>query len=240
MTQQPNRSRQLGVHRRVSIVAITALLLGCGTVSPTTPSDSLIGWTSYKLPGKRATTYARAYKDGRSAWHADARASASLLRQPVHGHVAGAAIAEFSWWVGDTIAGADLSRAEAADAPARIVLAFGGDTARLSHRNRTQFQLIEFLTGEPPPYATLMYVWDNVAPLETVLVNPRSDRIREIVIESGRSSLRQWRDHRRNLAADFRRAFGEDPGPLIGVALMTDADNTGGSAEAWYGELVLR
>jgi hypothetical protein len=82
-----------------------------------------------------------------------------------------------------------------------------------------------------------MYVWDPRAELDAVVVNPRTDRIRKIVLESGAGHLGQWREYRRDIREDFRRAFGEDPGPLIGVALMTDADNTRNRAEAWYGEI---
>jgi hypothetical protein len=39
--------------------------------------------------------------------------------------------------------------------------------------------------------------------------------------------------------ADFIRAFGEEPGPLVAVALMTDTDNTGSTLRAWYGALRL-
>nr|WP_260500766.1 DUF3047 domain-containing protein [Aquabacterium sp. J223] len=67
----------------------------------------------------------------------------------------------------------------------------------------------------------------------------RSDRIRKIVVESGRARLGRWQRHERDIAADFRAAFDEEPGPLIGIALMTDSDNTGTSAEAWYGEVEL-
>ena len=97
------------------------------------------------------------------------------------------------------------------------------------------FELAQALTGEVPPYATLMYVWDNQAPVESVVINPRTDRVRKIVLDTGTSQLGRWRDHRRQLARDFHRAFGEDPGPLQSVALMTDADNTRSTAQAWYG-----
>jgi hypothetical protein len=99
--------------------------------------------------------------------------------------------------------------------------------------------LAEALTGEKPPYATLMYVWDAQAPVGTVIVNPRSDRIRKIVVDSGAAQLRRWREHRRDLAADFRLAFGEAPGTLLSVALMTDSDNTRSQALSWYGPVVL-
>jgi hypothetical protein len=125
------------------------------------------------------------------------------------------------------------------DAPVRLVLAFDGDHAKLSARNRLMFELAETLSGERLPYATLMYVWEPRAPVESVIVNSRTDRIRKIVVESGPANLGQWRDYRRNIAEDYRRAFGEEPGSLLAVAYMTDSDNTQSDAEAWYGEVVL-
>ena len=99
------------------------------------------------------------------------------------------------------------------------------------------FDLAQLLTGEAPPYATLMYVWDTHAAPGSMIVNPRSDRIRKIVLDSGKKQLGQWRDHQRDLGADFQRAFGEAPGKLVGIAFMTDADNTGATSQAWYGRV---
>jgi Protein of unknown function (DUF3047) len=82
-------------------------------------------------------------------------------------------------------------------------------------------------------------VWDNRAGTESVILGPRTDRVRKIVIESGASRVGQWLHYERDLRADFQRAFGEEPGPLIGVALMTDADNTASSASGQYGEVRL-
>ncbi len=145
----------------------------------------------------------------------------------------------FSWWVQASIAGASVAKAEREDAPARLLLGFAGDARRLTPRNRMLFELAEALTGEPPPFATLMYVWDDQHPVGSVVVNPRSDRIRKIVVDSGAQHLRQWRDHQRDVVADFERAFGEAPGALQSVALMTDSDNTGSMAQAWYGPVSL-
>ncbi len=134
---------------------------------------------------------------------------------------------------------ADLAQADASDSPVRIVLAFEGDQGRLSARNRMLFDLAQALTGEPPPYATLMYVWDNRAEPESILHSHRTDRIRKIVVESGAAHVGQWRQYQRDVLADYRRAFGEEPGALIGIALMTDADNTASRATGDYGEVRL-
>jgi hypothetical protein len=140
----------------------------------------------------------------------------------------------FGWWVEHLMIDANLADAEAADAVARVVFAFAGDESRLSARDRMLHDLAEALSGERPPYATLMYVYETAAPAGSVIVSRKSNRVRKIVLDSGPARLRQWRDHRRDLRADFRAAFGEDPGPLVAIAVMTDSDNTRSRASAWY------
>lgn len=41
----------------------------------------------------------------------------------------------------------------------------------------------------------------------------------------------------RNVAEDFRRAFGEEPGPITRIGIMTDTDNTASETVAWYGDM---
>ncbi|MDX1801592.1 MAG: DUF3047 domain-containing protein, partial [Marinobacter sp.] len=38
---------------------------------------------------------------------------------------------------------------------------------------------------------------------------------------------------------DYRRAFGKAPPPIVGIGIMSDSDNTGESATAWYGDITL-
>ena len=42
------------------------------------------------------------------------------------------------------------------------------------------------------------------------------------------------------MAEDYRRAFGEEPGRITSVAVMTDTDNTGESALAYFGDIVFK
>lgn len=225
------------ITRRACIIGLPALVAGCAAPPPARTMST--DWQPFVLPGKRQTSYTSVQKEGRAAWHARAESSASMLRRQLPMLPAGDRQVEFSWWVPQMIPGADLTQADRADSPVRVAFAFDGDHSRLSMRNRMQFQMAEMLTGEAPPYATLMYVWDNHAPVESILHSPRSDRIRKVVLDSGDKQLRRWRTHRRQLAADYRRAFGEEPGALLAVALMTDADNTNSRAEAWYSDVVL-
>ena len=192
------------------------------------------------LPGKRHTRYEAQALEGRD-WvlHAQARSSASLWRRSVKVAAEDLGVLRFSWRVDALIEEADLTRRETEDAPARIVLAFDGDHARLPLRTQAMFELAATLTGERPPFATLMYVWENHHAPESVIVNPRTDHVRKLVVESGRGRLGRWNAYERQVVDDYVRAFGERPGPLLGVALMTDADNTDSEARAWYRSLHL-
>lgn len=234
--------------RLVGWALFCGLLASCASPPPSEPSPVVVvpagfddvvasGWQHWPLPGKKATQYSVVLMDGRSVIRADAVASASMLRRAMHVPAEELHRLEFSWLVPQLIKGARLSDGLQADAPVRVMLAFDGDRSRLSAKNRILFELAETLTGEAPPYATLMYVWDSHAPLEAVIPGGRTDRIRKIVVDSGASHLKMWRWHERAIADDFRRAFGEEPGPLKGVALMTDTDNTGHKTHAFYGDV---
>ena len=92
-------------------------------------------------------------------------------------------------------------------------------------------------TKQEFPYALLMYIWENRAPVGSVIENLHTSRIRMIVVDSGDANLGQWREEVRNVYEDFRRAFGEEPTLIKSVGIMTDSDNTGEEAEAYYGDI---
>lgn len=196
-------------------------------------------WQHYKFPGKPANQISYAKQNGRHAMLVTAISSASMLRQTLHVAPQDLASVKFSWKVPELIAQADMAVRDADDSPVRIVLAFEGDRSKFSGKNAMLSELTQVLTGEPMPYATLMYVWCNKRAPGSVIVNPRTDRIRELVVESGMKNLNQWMDYERDIRADFEKAFGEMPGALIGIGIMTDTDNTRTTARAWYGPVKL-
>lgn len=222
-----------------------ALLLGAGLAACTSvPTDDSVAqadqtgaaaWRHFALPGKRGTHYSAQHLDEREAVHAQADGSASLWRQPLLKAPDELGWLHFSWKVPALIPDANMAVRETDDSPVRIVLAFDGDRSRLSPQSQMLSDLARALTGEALPYATLMYVWSNDQPTESVILNPRTDRIRKVVVESGGARLNRWLDYTRDVRADYERAFGEPPGALLSVAFMTDADNTQSKTMAWYG-----
>lgn len=196
-------------------------------------------WEQWVLPGKRSEPFEAANVLGQDALRVRANNSVSILRQRFYEGLLAVGALTFSWKIDALPIDADLRDPQAEDAPVRIVLAFGGDRSLLSARTHRLSELSRLLTGEELPYATLAYVWSAHEPLETIMHNPRTDRIRKLVVETGDLSLGKWLRYERDVQADFVRAFGEAPGPLLAVALMTDTDNTSSQLQAWYGSLRL-
>jgi Protein of unknown function (DUF3047) len=194
-------------------------------------------WQPWALPSKRQTQFKRVKLDGRDAIYASAASSASLMRKKIRIDAADLGILKFSWRTPMLIEAADMAERDAEDAVVRVILSFEGDRGKFSNKNRMLSDLSLALTGEEMPYATLMYVWCNKRNAGEVITNPRTDRIRKLVLESGKSNLGKWMDYERDIRADFIQAFGEEPGALTGIALMTDTDNTQSQAMAWYGPI---
>lgn len=230
--------------RMLAWIVGVALLAGCShgprEAKAPAPAESYAGWQHWTLPGKTATDYRPVrYGGTRDAMEVQARSSASLLRRPLNLAPQDFGDIRFSWKVPALMQGSDMARREAEDAVVRIVLTFDGDRTRLSARDRTLSELAQLMTGEPLPYATLMYVWCPTREPGSVITNPRTDRIRKLVVESGSARLNQWLDYERDIRADFRQVFGEEPGRLLHVAIMSDGDNTGSEFRAWYGPVFL-
>jgi len=57
-----------------------------------------------------------------------------------------------------------------------------------------------------------------------------------IAVQSGAGRLGQLVKEKRNIREDWRLAFDEDIEKLDAVAIMTDTDNSGQWARAWYGQ----
>lgn len=236
---RPLPARALWLGAAIAMLSLSACRSTSELQSPAADGPSASAWQAFELPTKRPTRYVPGVVDGRPVIQADADSAVSLYRRRMRVAPVDLGRLTFSWMVPELISTADLSRPDAEDAPVRVVLGFDGDRSRLSYKNQILFDLMEAVTGEEPPYATLMYVWDNRAPLESIIIAGRTDRVRKIVVDTGPTQTSSWRLHERDIASDYRRAFGEAPGPLTSIALMTDSDNTRTKTRAYYGEVRL-
>ncbi len=195
-------------------------------------------WQPYIiLPSKPLTQYSLVDTGEGVALEANAEASASGLFRRIRIDPQRHPTVSWRWQVKNLIPGADKRLAHAEDSPARLVISFHGDPQNLDVVERGKMRLAKAISGREIPYATLMYVVSNMLPVGTLLPNPHTDRIQMLVVDSGEGQVGQWRNFRRDVRADYRRAFDEEPGEIVSVGVMTDADNTGQAARCHYGDI---
>ena len=217
-----------------------AALAGTEACKPRTLSFSADAWAHLPLSSlKKDTRYSVVLKDGKSILQAEADASASLYGARLKPTLASYGALSWQWQTDALVPGADNREKSKEDAPVRVIAAFDGDKAVLSDAEKRQFKWAKRMSGREPPYATLIYIWSEQVPVETVIPSAHSGRVKMLVVASGSAGLGQWHTLRRDLRADFKRAFGEEPGPLLGVGVMTDTDNTGAKASARYADIRL-
>ncbi len=198
------------------------------------------GWYPFVMRRDKGTTRYLAVADaGRTVLRAHAPASSTALVCPVDIDPVTSPWLEWAWKADALDSRASVADADLDDAPARLMVSIDGDHGRLSLADMLFFEQVELFTGKRLPYATLMYVWDPVLPVGTVVNYSRNSRVRYLVVESGRGHLGVWLHYRRNLADDYRQAFGEAPGHVLSVAVMTDSDDLKATIDALYGDVSL-
>lgn len=202
--------------------------------------DGYKGWYIWSvLPNKKKTNYKLQKYQGKTVLHADASSSASGLAIPLKPRDVNGLMISWSWKALNQITIADISHGSNDDAPLRLMLAFDGDKTKLSFKDQMALDMAQLISGHDMPYATLMYVWGGNK-LDSVIPNAHSSRVRMIVVDSDQSPVGEWRKHSRNIGDDYKKAFGENPGKLIGIGVMTDSDNTKSNVKAIYGDIELQ
>lgn len=195
-------------------------------------------WRATILPKvPRETRYRLVDDAGTTVLRADAAGSMSGLSHALRIDPAGRPHLEWRWKVSGMLMKSAFGTRAGDDFPARVYVLFDYDIAKLPFAARMKLKLGRAMYGEAVPAAGLCYVWDAKAPVGTTGWSPYTDRLRVIVVTSGASQAGQWVSVQRDVVADFRAAFGENPPPISGVALATDTDNTGESVTAWYGDV---
>ena len=198
------------------------------------------GWHFYRIaPNKKNTVYRLENYQGRTVLSANSKTSASGLAVKLKPRAAQNLWLKWEWKTTVPIPEADNAERIHDDAPLRILVAFDGNKTKLSLKEKLTFEMANLISGQELPYATLMYIWSGKSPMNSILDNPHTSRIKMIVVDSGWDRLGQWHLHQRDLEADYRNAYGESPGEVIGIALLTDTDNTKSEAKAFYGDIEL-
>lgn len=198
-------------------------------------------WEPYFIQrGSAPTAYRVVEVEGATALEAVADEGGSAVLRKIRVDPQTHPVIDWRWRVPRPENGAPVSVVSPKSAMARLSIAFHGDAEKLDVVDRAHLRLAKALTPNGLPYATLVYVWLRDVPVGSVVVSPYSDRVRLVVAESGERRIGQWIDLRRNVLEDYRRAFGEEPGDIVAVGVMTDPGDDGSRRRAYYGDITFR
>jgi DUF3047 family protein len=207
-------------------------------VAPAHPDALPDGWKVLTFKKVARSTRYRVVRDG-DGWvlKAESDAAASALYRPLDLDVQAYPRLTWRWKIDNILVKADARTRQGDDYPARVYVAFRYDPARATAWEKTKYGAYRLVYGEYPPVAVLNYIWDNRLPPGTTLDNAYTDRAKMIVVRSGPAEVGRWLTETRNVVDDYRRLFGGQPPRIAGVAVMTDTDDTGERAVAWYDAL---
>ena len=222
---------------RLRAQAVEALRFSALAPGAALPAD----YRSFDFAGRtRHTEYALVADEGRTVLRARADASTSGVIRDLRVDPAATPILAWRWKAMRLPARGDLRTKAGDDCAARLYVAFDLPLAELPPADRFGVAVARVLYGRDVPAAALCYVWATRAPVGTFAPNAFSGRVQMVVVESGKAGLGRWHDYERDVAADYRRAFGAGPPPVKGVIVSTDTDNTGETAETYYGDVSFR
>ena len=221
--------------------ADTPSVLEVGKFSKATPGTKMPeGWkplTFEKVP--RHTQY-ELVRDGETiVVKATSQAAASGLTKEIKIDSKEYPIVRWRWKVQNLIKKSDVTRKEGDDYPVRLYITYQYEPDKVSFSKKAKYRAGRVIFGDIP-IAALNYIWDGKTPAGTFVDNAFTDFAKMVVLRSGPGSVGTWVEEERNIYEDYRKAFGEEPPMISGVAIMTDTDNTGETATAYYGDIVFK
>ena len=173
-------------------------------------------WEIEEFEGE--TRYRVVKIDGQRVLEANSNATASSLYLEREIDITATPILEWRWRIEKPLAIDDERIKVGDDYAARVYVVAPG----------------EGMFGLP---RAISYVWANRAKVGESWPNPFTSKVMMVAMDSGDAEAGTWRTHRRDVRADFLLLFEMEVDELEGIAVMTDSDNSGQSARAWYGEL---
>ncbi|MEO8502653.1 MAG: DUF3047 domain-containing protein [Acidobacteriota bacterium] len=192
------------------------------------------GWQRWLAPGTvKLTRYKIVDVGGEHALRAISDGSASGLWRAADIDLQPKPILRWRWRALELPAGADLKAPAKEDAAARICFFFDGEPDRPAVEPS-----LPAVDSSVHFAHVLCYAWAAGASVGDIVSNPSSPELRIMVLE-GRI-LHHWRTEERDIAADFAKAFGAQPARIVAIGLITDSDQVGGSASAYYGDIEAR
>ena len=202
---------------------------------PFGPSLGGAGWRTLTFRSLAPAAYA---PEGRDRLGIRASSAASLIWREVDEGLWDRRRAEWRWRVQSGPPATNLARKGADDRAIALYFVFARDeaSARAAKGATSLSSAMWWSSGQ-----ALVYVWGGSGAKGSIVDSPHMAANGKLVIrQPGGTGDGAWIREQADLAADFRRAFGREPGPLVGLAISSDSDDTGTVTVAGIEGLSLR
>jgi hypothetical protein len=227
-----------GVAVAIAIGVATASESTVGTFSAMSTAGGFEdGWTPTPLNDVNPTQFTLVEDNGQVVVQAVANNAAASLIKEVRHDASEEPWLSWRWRIDRVVENSDITSKQGDDFAARLYVFFDYPLDRLSLVDRTKLRAARWWYGEQVPAASLCYVWANQERTGTTAWNAYTSRVRVIVLRNAQSAVGDWVDEKRNLAADFRTAFGDVKPIVTGIAIAADTDQTGETVTAWFGDI---
>ena len=199
-------------------------------------------WRELAPARTKHPSFALVEDGGETVLRVRSESAAGAAAHAAHADLARRPILSWRWKVDRVVERADLAAKAGDDFAARVYVFFQVPARDLPLADRIRLAIARLLHGDELPSTAICYVWDNRHPVGTTAWSPYTDRVRMVVVESGAGRVGRWAAERRDIAADYRAAFGASAplAPVSGIALGNDTDQTGEAVTAWFGDVVLQ
>ena len=196
-----------------AIVAQAAVKISIGDFS----SGSLQDWETQSFKGE--TQYRLVEQDGVKVLRADSSAGASGLFKKQRIDLTQTPFLNWRWRIENRLGELNEQSKSGDDYAARLYVVIDGGLAFWRKK-------------------ALNYVWASTSPKGKIWPNAfAGEHVMMIALRSSSDGAATWYDEKRNILEDLRKQFGEDIRFIDAVAIMTDTDNAGGRATAYYGDI---
>tara|TARA_R110001599_G_C12275462_1_gene662212 strand:+ start:7815 stop:8621 length:807 start_codon:yes stop_codon:yes gene_type:complete len=197
-------------------------------------------WEKLTLPKKDNTEYTLVSDSDEPHIKAVSKNSASGWKYKVDIDPKEYPIIEWRWKIDGVLEEGDMTEKDGDDYAARIYITYEYDRKDLPLGERIKYGSMKTFTDFDIPLRSMNYVWANVADTGTVQENVYTNWVNMIAVESGDAKAGEWITSTANVYDTYKTAFEEEPRKITGVAIMTDSDNSKGSATAYYGDIVFK
>ena len=209
-------------------ILLTAALVGASQTAhadaiPFGPSLAGQGWKTLTFSGLKPVSYSA---QGSGSVAIRAEGAASVIWKELDSALWNNRTARWRWKVEESVPATNLAVKGADDRAIALYFVFAKDEAS-AQRAKGSASLSSAMWWSSG--SALVYVWGGSAPRGSVVASPHMGSSGKLLIRQPGGMINSaFIAETADLAADFRRAYGRDPGPLVGIAISSDSDDTKG------------